>query len=144
VPDPGGPHLQAALICERVLQEQDGVVSAIRIIDRVFFILGGDGQPLSPRHPITFLISFKAGSARGRFTVEVRREKPSGEQGPGFEAPVFFEGEERGVNLVINAEFEPDQEGLYWFDVLFEGDRVTRIPLRAIYQPLPTARPPGE
>lgn len=120
------------------------MVSAIRIIDRVFFIFGEDGQPLNPRYPVTFLISFKSGSARGRYKVEVQREKPSGELGSVFQAPVFFEGEERGVNLVINAQFEPDQEGLYWFDVLFEGSRVTRIPLRAIYQPLPTAGPPGE
>lgn len=136
-----GPFLTAAFVCERVLQEQDGAVSAIRIIDRVFFILGEDGQPINPQHPITFLISFKAGQARGRFTVTVRREQPSGEEGPVFEAPVFFEGEDRGVNLIVNAAFAPDQEGLYWYDVLFEGNRVTRIPLRAIYQPLPTAGP---
>jgi hypothetical protein len=60
-----------------------------------------------------------------------------------FKAPVLFEGEDRGVNLIVNAAFEPDQEGLYWFDVFFEEDRVTRIPLRAIYQPMPTAGPPG-
>jgi hypothetical protein len=136
-----GPYLTAAVICERVLQEQDGVVSAIRIIDRVFFVAGPDGQPLNPQHPVTFLIQFKSGAARGRFTVKVDREKPSGEQGPVFEAPVFFEGEERGVNLVVNAAFEPDQEGLYWFGVIFEDQCVTRIPLRAIYQPLPVAGP---
>lgn len=141
--DAGGPYIQAALICERVLQEQDGVVSAIRVIDRVHFVASPDGQLLNPQHPITFLISFKAASARGRYTIEVEREKPSGERSPVLQAPAFFEGEERGVNLIVQAVFEPDQEGLYWFDVLFEGERVTRIPLRAIYQPLPTADPAG-
>jgi hypothetical protein len=29
-----GPHLQSALLCERVLVEQDGVKSAIRNVDR--------------------------------------------------------------------------------------------------------------
>jgi hypothetical protein len=138
-----GPHLQSALVCERVLQEQDGVMSAIRIIDRIFFLLGPDGQPVDAAHPIIFLISFKSGSARGRYTVTVEREKPSGERSGSFQAPVLFEGEERGVNLVVNAQFEPDQDGLYWFDVLFEDQRVTRIPLRAVYQPLPTAGPPA-
>ena len=39
-----GPFLQSALICEKVLQEQDGVLSAIRIIDRIYFVIGPDGQ----------------------------------------------------------------------------------------------------
>lgn len=149
-----GPFLQTALICERVLQEQDGVVSAIRIIDRLFFMLGDDGQPANPRHPVTFLITFKSGAARGRYAIQVEREQPSGERsGPLFEAPLFLEGEERGVNLVVQAIFEPEQEGLYWFDVFFvvpsttqEGARrtcVTRVPLRAIFQPMPTVGPPG-
>lgn len=134
-----GPHLQAALICERVLQEQDGIISVIRHIDRVIFVVGPDGDLVQPQHPITFLVSFKSGSARGSYNVEIHREKPSGEQDAVLSAPVFFEGEERGVNLVVAAAFAPDQAGLYWYDVYFEGTRVTRIPLRAIYQPLPTA-----
>lgn len=138
-----GPYLATAVICERVLQEQDGVISAIRMVDRVFFVADPDGNLLQAQHPIWFLITFKAGAARGSYTVEIRREKPSGEEGPLIQAPVLFEGEERGVNLIIQGAFEPDQEGLYWFEVLFEGNRVTRIPLRAIYQQLPVAGPGG-
>jgi hypothetical protein len=137
--DAGGPHLSSALVCERLLTEQDGTVSVIRMIDRVTFVTDPEGTLLQPQHPVTLLISFKSGAARGTYTVEVRREKPSGEQSTILTAPVFFEGEDRGANLVINAMFEPDQQGLYWFDVFFAGERVTRIPLRAIYQPLPTA-----
>ncbi len=137
--DPGGPHLQAALICERVLEEKDGYISAIRIVDRVFFAVSPDGELVQAQHPVVFLVAFKSGSARGTYSVEIRRERPSGERDTILNAPMFFEGEERGVNLVVQAAFAPDQAGLYWFDVYFEGDRVTRIPLRAIYQPLPTA-----
>ena len=64
-------------------------------------------------------------------------EKPSGEQVPILQAPVHFEAEDRGVNLVIGSILEADQEGLYWFDVFFEEERVTRIPLRALHQPQP-------
>jgi hypothetical protein len=49
-----GPFLQTAVICEKVLQEQDGAVSAIRLIDRVFFIADPDGRPLNPQTPISF------------------------------------------------------------------------------------------
>ncbi len=134
-----GPHLQTAVFCERVLQEQDGVVSAIRLVDRIYFVTDESGQPMQREQPITLLITFKSGTARGIYTISVRREKPSGEEGPVLEAPVFFEGEERGINLIVPTAFAPDQQGLYWFDVLFEGERATRIPLRAVYQPLPTA-----
>jgi hypothetical protein len=135
VPDPSGPHLQAALICERVLQEQDGVVTAVRLIDRVNFVSSEDEERRS--HPIAFLISLKAGAAHGSYTVRVEVETPSTERHPILEAPVFFEGGERGVNLVVNARFEPEVAGLYWYDVYFQETRLTRIPLRAIFQTLP-------
>lgn len=56
---------------------------------------------------------------------------------PEFNIPVLFEGEERGVNIFLNLNFQPkEEEGLYWFDVLLEGTVVTRIPLRVLYQRL--------
>ncbi len=63
----GGPFLQAAFICEKVLQEADGVVSAIRIIDR-FFIGPGPGQQAAAAMPAvvmshTLFVTFKSGSA---------------------------------------------------------------------------------
>lgn len=132
-----GPHLNAAFICERILHEQDGVSSAIRLIDRLFMITGDDGVPLNPAHPFTVFIAFKSGAARGNFTVALVMEKPSGEQVPLLEAPVLLEGEDRGANIVLQTMFEPDGQGIYWFDVVFEGDRLTRIPLRVIYQSQP-------
>ncbi len=30
-----GPYLIAALLCEKVLQEKDGIISVIRMIDRI-------------------------------------------------------------------------------------------------------------
>jgi len=136
--DVSGPHITAALVCDRVLEEKDGTLTAVRIIDRVTFLVGPDGELVAPAHPITFLISLKSDAARGSFTLELHREKPSGEAALVLSAPVHLEGEERGVNLVLNAGFEPDQAGLYWYDVYFEGERLTRMPLRAIYQPPPT------
>jgi hypothetical protein len=85
----------------------------------------------------------KAGGARGRYKLEIIREKPSGMRDSILTTPVLLEGEERGANVVINAAFQPDEEGLYWFDVMFsagdegaEARRLTRVPLRAVFQPL--------
>ena len=53
---------------------------------------------------------------------------------PEIEHPVLFEGSERGTGLVAPTTLRVDQEGLYWFDVMFEDTMVTRIPLRILYQ----------
>jgi hypothetical protein len=114
-------------------------LSPIRLIDRAFFVTGEDDAPLNPQLPFTLMIALKSGSARGSYTIQVRMEKPSAEQVPLLEAPVFFEGEERGANLIVQTALVPDGPGLYWFDVLFEQERITRIPLRVIYQSQPIA-----
>jgi hypothetical protein len=133
-----GPYLQAAFICERTLQEQDGALSVIRIIDRITFPQNAQGELVQSQQAMTFVIMLKAADARGTYTVRVAQEKPSGEQVPVLEAPVVLEGEERGVNLIVNVGFEPDQAGLYWWDVLFEDELFTRIPLRVVFLPSPT------
>ncbi len=40
----GGPYLQAAFFCERLLEEADGVLSAIRIVDTV--TISGEDETL--------------------------------------------------------------------------------------------------
>jgi len=139
MPNSTGPHVIAALICERLLMEQDGVASAIRIIDRIFFGEDQDGNLITPNYPFTIYLNLKSGAARGSFPVKVQMEKPSGERAEIIEASVLFEGEDRGANVVVQTVFEPDHPGLYWFDVLL-GDSeepVTRIPLRVVFQPQP-------
>ena len=134
---PTGPFLLSAVICEKVLQEKDNVVSIIRIIDRLTHTIQAAEMPTElPHVPFQFVIfiNFKAGSARGRHQIEVVSEHPSGQRKPIFATSVLFEGEDRGNNLVVRAGMEFDAEGLYWFDVLLEGRTVTRIPFRMLYQ----------
>ena len=125
-------------MCEKVLTEQDGVLSVIRIVDRVTVTSAGPDVPdeMPPTQlNLSAVVSFRSGSARGRYTVRLRPEDPSGVQLPVLEMPVHFEGEERGANLVISFNMLAEHEGLYWIDVLFREDLITRIPLRVIYQP---------
>src|SRR4051812_41509390 len=132
-PDRSGPHIQAALFCECVLQEKDGVLSAIRVIDRVIFQVPEGGSP-TPQL-LTLLIALKSDDARGTYPLAISMERPSGEQVPSpLSVSVFLEGEERGANVMVPMRFDPEMPGLYWFDVLFNGTPITRVPLRAIYQ----------
>ncbi len=142
----GGPFLQAAFICEKVLTETDGTVSAIRIIDR-FFVQPGPGQQPAATMPAvvmnhTLFVTFKSGSAHGRFTAKLVFRGPSGLKLQEVSVPVLLEGEERGANLIIPYHIQVDEEGLYWFDVYLEKKLMTRIPFRVIYQATTFTTPP--
>jgi len=132
-----GPYLNAALLCEKVLQEKDEVISVIRMIDRLTLTVHASSSPETlPPMPVSLcaLISFKSGNARGRHTVKLVTETPSGVRLPEQLLPVLFEGDDRGVNLVLNINAVVDQEGVYWFDVILEDQVLTRMPLRILYQ----------
>lgn len=138
-PGTHGPHLSMALLCERVLEEKDGVLSIIRVVDRITQAAVGPNVPETmPPVPVNLIlvISLKSGAARGRGTITVGTEAPSGQLlGERIELPVVFEGEDRGQNIVAQMGFTADMEGLYWFDVLYDKRLLTRVPLRIVYQP---------
>ena len=132
-----GPFLSAAFFCDRVLQEADGTLSAIRIVDRVFQVAAGiappEGMPPTTVN-LTLLIALKSGAARGRHDLKIQAENPSGIRSPLAQTfSVLLEGEDRGANAIINLVFTAPEEGLYWFDVLLDGERLTRVPLRLVY-----------
>jgi hypothetical protein len=139
VPFSTGPFLMAAFICEKLLQEADGVSSAIRIIDRI--TRGGEvasaGTQMEPFPYIaTIFIGLKSGQARGPFTLKVILEKPSFERLPPMVHAINLEGDEdRGVNIITNLQIVFESPGLYWFDVFLNDVKITRIPLRVVYLP---------
>jgi len=138
-----GPYLNAALICEKILREQDGVVSAIRIIDRLTHSVPGPDtmQPFAYR--LCLLLAFKSGQALGNYTISIQPIKPgTAEKMPAAVYPVNFEQpDDRGIGICADMQIEFDVPGLWWFDIYLTGQgearRVTRIPFRVIYLPQP-------
>ena len=144
----GGPYLSAAFLCEKVLIEQDGVKSAIRIIDRVIRTVAGLSPPKQMEpfdYSISMLIKLKAGWARGSYPLRITLVKPSGESPPAIQQTVHFEGEEdRGVDIVTNIVLRLEMTGIYWFEVYLEDVLLTRIPFRVVYLPqVSQTRAPG-
>lgn len=133
---PTGPYLAAALFCERVLEEKDGVLSIVRIIDRVIQSASGTSAPdrMPPlSYALTALILLKSGQAKGTFQVRVDMESPSGLVKPGPFMTALMEGEDRGQNLVMRMQMMFEEPGLYWFNVCIEDKVVTRMPFRVVY-----------
>lgn len=129
-----GPFLAAALICEKVLEETDGVKSAIRIFDRL--MIGVPTEPdctLDSFHcDLYLLFIFKMDDAEERiYRLKVDLIEPAGEVKSTFNLDVPFEGgEKKGMDVVINSNIRFDQGGTYWFDVFLNDAWMTRIPLR--------------
>ena len=130
----GGPYLTAALICEKVLRETDGVLTPVRIIDK-FFVNGSTEQMQPVTLTFSILILLKAGDYRGRAAVAVHPTSPTGKELQALTFSIHFEGDnDRGVAIIAPTGLQVDEEGLYWFDVKRDGQLVSRIPLRVVYQ----------
>ena len=76
-----GPHLAAALLCERVITESDGVLSIIRVVDRVTQTASGTDPPetMPPLSidNLSMVLSLKPDKARGRFQLRLVMNEPS-------------------------------------------------------------------
>lgn len=135
----GGPYLTTAVFCENVIEDKQGVLSLIRIIDRTTVTVSGPDAPEKmPQIPLTasLVLTFKAGFAKGSHTVRVRPKTPDGQPLPEVSVQMFLEGDDRGQNIVLPLRMAVDQEGVYWFDV-YVGERLfTRTPFRLVYQRL--------
>lgn len=143
----GGPYMTMAVLCEKVLEEKDGVRSLIRMVDRVIVSPGPGAPEKMPPIPIQILsmIAFKSGDRRESYTLKLTVQTPSGNEDQLATFPLLFEGEDRGVALQVHLAFQAMEQGLYWFGVYLEEQLFTRIPLRIIYQRVgigpPSVRP---
>ena len=139
-----GPYIQMAGLCEQVIEDKTGALSLIRIIDTITHT---EARPDAPAemppvpYPMKMVIMLKAGRARGRHELKIIPELPSGEVKPPLVRSVQMEGEERGVNNIINMVFTFTMEGLYWFNIYLDDSLLTRIPLRVKYNRFVTHEP---
>jgi len=134
-----GPYLEAALLCEKVLVEVDGVKSIIRVIDRIVRTVIGQNPPpeMEPFNQwCTLFLRIKAGRARGVMPLKIEIIKPSGESLAPLQHSILFEGEDdRGIDVVDNIVLQIDQTGIYWFKIYLNNVKITQVPLRVVYLP---------
>ncbi len=130
-----GPFLQSALFCDRILQEHDGTISVIRIIDTLYVDIKRVAPDSLVSIPVEIqcLISLKAGSYRGAAVIEIVREDPPDyHHGDPWTHTIEFTGamSTLGVNMIATLQFPVRESRDEWFSVLVNGECVTRMPLQ--------------
>jgi hypothetical protein len=125
------PFVQIACICEKVLVEPDSVASLIRVVDTYFLDVPKElPANLKAMLGLSVFISLKSGDVTGEHEIGLRLITPDGSQHGIRKWPADFRGAESGVNLKIAFSLGTPQYGLYWFDVLWGEEVLTRIPFR--------------
>lgn len=148
MPVSGGPYLVAASFCDKVLQEADGVLSLIRLVDRWNIV--GPTATMSPTViQGTLVVLFKSGIARTSAQLTVTPISPGNARLQPIVAPLLFEGDdERGAGIVLPIGFPVQEPGLYWFEVALavtggEPEIMTFIPMRIVYLQTGSMTPPA-
>ena len=136
----------SAFCCKDVLREENGSLSAIRILDSVTVELMGPLEkviyyPL----PVTTLISFKS-DIPCDFTLRIRVVDSHGASREMAAGKHHSEGGIDGGVVNLQMELRTDVEGLYWFELLADDQIVTKFPVKVSHaiQPQTGTRPTAE
>lgn len=140
------PYVTAALLCEKVLIEKNESISIVRIADKIQYrvdipkTLPQDlMKDVRPMVNVEGLVSIKSGDVTGDHKISVVAERPDGDRKTVFEKVFDFQGKDHGQNIILNMGIGIKDDGIYWFDVLFDDEVLTRVPL--VITPLPEPEP---
>ncbi len=138
----GGPYVQVAAICQTsLIDKQTDALSVIRIQDRIAVMGLTDEMQPQPLANYQLVLCLKSGEMRGKGTLRLTPLSPSGKVLPHAETTVLFEGDERGNALIAPLAVVAEEEGLYWLEITLDGQLLTRVPFRVMYQKVQL--PPG-
>lgn len=134
----GGPYLASAVFCDNIVEGSDRTLSVIRIIDHVTIRIPKDAPSDVPSEgqllPFSTwsLLSFKTGSSKSAHSLRLVMNSPTGKKETLWENKrVEFRPEPHGgFNLRLNVGMLVNKAGLFWMDVILDGQTVTRMPLQ--------------
>lgn len=139
------PYVSAAFACEKLLVEKDDVFSAIRMVD-TFFINPSDienlPQGVAARIRTIITIAVKADSPMdGEISLAINT--PDGQRNNiERKFPISLSGERIGANLIVNLDVNSRHIGWTWIDVMWNGDLLTRVPIRLVAGDKPESETP--
>ena len=131
-----GPYLQIAAFCEQVIEDKSGVLSLIRVVDRLSVNAAGSDVPEDmPPFDLNWklVLVLKSGEVRGSHSIKLVPELPSFETKEATERTVHLEGGNRGTNIVTDFRMRMEMPGVYWLNIYFDDELLTRLPLEVRY-----------
>lgn len=128
------PTIVQAIFCEKVLQEKDGVHSAIRIFDRMNLPPLANLPQGATFVPFgVFFVSARSADYTGTLDLTIRMTAPDGRQQVLPEKfPSLFTGGNQGVNIIIQVNIDVRHRGLCWFEVMAGDEVLSRTPLSVV------------
>ena len=132
------PLVAVACLCERVLREEDGTLSAIRIVD-TYRLRTADVPPgMTGAVSLTALIGVRSGDVEGKSEITLKLTTPSGrELGAPQSYPILLQGGESGANIIVQMALPVTELGLYRLDVTWKDELLTSIPFKLVSQTPP-------
>jgi hypothetical protein len=138
----GGPFVTAALLCNSVTEDSDGVVSALRIVDEIRAVIPHNApidfpSETTPVEVSLFaLVIIRRGDARGgkhvlRLVVETPTGKTSELTRQTVEMPKYPNG---AAAVKARMTLKLRSAGVFWIDVFLGKDRLTRMALNLLIQ----------
>lgn len=133
------PYVAAALICEKVLKEQDGVATPVRVVDTLTFTPDTNLEEVKKHETATLApnlqlyINLRPGAVNQDKKLEIYQVSPSGKRhhyGTG-ELKFSERKPEDAVQTVLPVQIKLDDSvvGTYWYEILVDGVQVTKVPL---------------
>ena len=135
-----GPYLTVAVFCEQVIEDKSGVLSLIRIVDRIYTTSNQEEMPPAVLN-WTLVLSIKSGKVKGSRPIKIEPEAPSGLTLPPYESSMYFPGDNQGANLLLKLRMELKEPGVYWFKVYIDGEFATKTPVEVIYTRIGPMKP---
>ena len=127
-----GPWVGAATFCDRLLLEEEGFYSIIRMVDSV---TADPAQPSAAGVPapmqldLILFIMLRSGVKPSHSQLRVRRNAPNGTAGMTPSQMVDLPGDGMSVPIQISFHLDFDMPGRYWFDIMLDDLIMSRVPL---------------
>lgn len=130
------PYLKVGTICERVLEEKDGVLSLIRIVDRFTITITGKEPPDQLPQGIkllTIIMGWVGGL--GSHEAALNIISPGGETQKSPQSWSFtLDAINRGHNIIVTLPIRIAKEGVYWVEFILNDQVKSRIPFQVLYE----------
>lgn len=133
---PVEPCLKLGVICERVLEEKDSVLSLVRVVDKFTIAITGKEPPDQLPEGIvnlTIVMSWAGGLGRHEATFNIT--SPGGGIQPSPRSWSFnLDSLNRGHNIVVTLPVKITNPGVYWIEFILNDKVKSRIPFQVLYE----------